>query len=121
MESEEIQLESEIGKITIAPEVLETTARLTALAVPGVVRLVSPAGMRRLLKPGGVKVEVTDRRVYVKLYVVTEPHINMLNVGHQIQDEVTRAIQNMIGMDVGAVDVYIEDVAHPFDESLVSG
>ncbi|MCX7682923.1 MAG: Asp23/Gls24 family envelope stress response protein [Anaerolineae bacterium] len=99
------------GRITIAPEVLEITARLTALAVPGVVRLISPPGMSRLLRHDGVKVEVVDNKVRVKLYVVTKPDVNMLNVGRHIQSEVTRAIQDMVGMEVECVDVYIEDVA----------
>jgi uncharacterized alkaline shock family protein YloU len=35
----------------------------------------------------------------------------MLSVGRHIQSEVTRAIQDMVGMEVECVDVYIEDVA----------
>jgi uncharacterized alkaline shock family protein YloU len=78
--------EPKTGRITIAPEVLETTARLTTLAVPGVARLISPPGVPRLL-------------------------------GRQIQVEVTRAIRDMVGMEVESVDVYIEDVAHPSEEA----
>jgi uncharacterized alkaline shock family protein YloU len=105
------------GRITIAPEVLETTARLTTLAVPGVARLISPPGVSRLLRHDGVEIEVTGNRVYVRLYVVTEPQANMLNVGRQIQAEVTRAIRDMVGMEVASVDVYIEDVARPSEEA----
>jgi uncharacterized alkaline shock family protein YloU len=105
-----------VGKITIAPEVLETTARLTTLAVPGVARLISPPGMQRLLRHDGVKIEVIENSVRVKLYVVTEPRANMLSVGRQIQAEVTRAIQDMVGMEVQSVDVYIEDVARSSGE-----
>jgi uncharacterized alkaline shock family protein YloU len=103
----------EVGRITIAPEVLETIARLTALAVPGVARLTSPPGVRRLLRRDGVRIKIIEDSVYVVLNVVTEPHVNLLRVGRQIQAEVTRAIQDMIGMDVGSVDVYIEDIAYP--------
>jgi len=103
----------EVGRITIAPEVLETIARLTALAVPGVARLTSPPGVRRLLRRDGVRIKIIEDSVYVMLNVVAEPHVNLLRIGHQIQAEVTRAIQDMIGMDVGSVDVYIEDVAYP--------
>jgi uncharacterized alkaline shock family protein YloU len=108
-----METQPKTGKITIAPQVLETTARLTTLAVPGVARLISPPGMRRLLRHAGVKTEVIGSRVRVRLYVVTEPHVSMLNVSRQIQAEVTRAIQDMIGMEVESVDVYVEDVAHP--------
>ncbi len=112
-----MEAQSKIGKITIAPEVLETTARLTALAVPGVVRLVSPPGMQRLLRQGEAKIEVIGNSVLVTLYIVTEPDVNMLSVGRKIQTEVTRAIQDMIGMQVQAVDVYIEDIA-PLSEPI---
>jgi len=104
------------GRITVAPQVLETIVRLTTLAVPGVARLASPSGMQRLWRHKGVEVEVVAGSVRVRQYVVTEPHANMLSVGRQIQAEVTRAIQDMIGMDVQSVDVYIEDVAYPSDE-----
>ncbi len=111
-----MEAEPKIGKIIIAPQVLETTIRLTTLAVPGVVRLISPPGMPRLLRHDGVKIQVAGNNVDVKLYVVTEPRVNMLNVGRQIQTEVTRAIRDMIGMDVQSIDVYIEDVVHSPEE-----
>jgi uncharacterized alkaline shock family protein YloU len=112
-----METQSMTGRITIAPEVLETTARLTTLAVPGVARLVSPPGMSRLLRHDGVGIEITGNKVYVRLYVVTEPQANMLSVGRQIQTEVTRAIRGMVGMEVESVDVYIEDVAPPSEEA----
>jgi uncharacterized alkaline shock family protein YloU len=99
------------GKITIAPEVLATTARLTTLAVPGVVRLISPAGMRHFLQDDGVKVKIIDGEVYVKLYIVVDSDVSMLNVGRKVQSEVTRALQEMVGVKVKSVDIYIEDVA----------
>jgi uncharacterized alkaline shock family protein YloU len=107
-----METQPKMGRITIAPEVLETVARLTALAVPGVVRLTTPPGVQRLLGQDGVNIEVAKDRVFVDVYVVTESEVNMLKIGHQIQSEVTRAIQEMIGMKVDSVDVHIEDVAH---------
>jgi len=112
-----MEAQPKTGKITVAPEVLETTARLTTLAIPGVTRMTSPAGIRRLLRHDGVKIEVIGNSVRVRLYVVTEPDANMLSVGRQIQAEVTRAIQDMVGMEVQSVDVYIEDVAYLSEES----
>jgi len=123
-----METQPQIGKITIAPEVLKTVARLTTLAVPGVTRLTSPSGVRHLLQRGGgrllkrdgghllkrdgVKIKVVEDRVQVELYVVTEPDTSMLGLSRQIQAEVTRAIQDMIGMKVQSVDVHIEDVAY---------
>ncbi|MGD8968081.1 MAG: Asp23/Gls24 family envelope stress response protein, partial [Anaerolineae bacterium] len=109
----EMETQANLGKITIAPEVLATTARLTALAVPGVCRLVSPPGVGRLLPNEGVKVKIVDDKVYVKVYVVTDPGVNMLAVGRKIRAEITRALQGMVGVEVEAVDVHIEDVGSP--------
>jgi uncharacterized alkaline shock family protein YloU len=106
-----METQPKIGKITIAPEVLETVARLTALAVPGVVRLAAPPGVQRLLGQDGVKIEVIQDRVCADVYVVTRQDVNMLNIGHQIQNEVARAIHDIVGMEVASVDVHIEDVA----------
>ena len=98
------------GTISIAPEVLETIARLTTLAVPGVARLVSPPGMRRLLGRNGVRIEVIGNRVHVGLHVVAEPDVNIREVGRQVQSEVARAIRDLVGMEAEAVDVCVEDV-----------
>ncbi len=105
------QTEGDIGRITIAPEVLVTTARLTALAVPGVVRLVAPPGVGRLFNSDGVRIQVADDRVRVKICVMTEPGVNLLGIGRKIRNEVTRALENMVGVEVEVVDVHIEDVA----------
>lgn len=108
-----METQANLGRITIAPEVLVTTARLTALAVPGVSRLVSPPGVGRLRPGEGVRVKTVDGKVYVKVYVMTDPGVNMLAVGRKIRAEITRALQDMVGVEVEAVDVHIEDVASP--------
>jgi uncharacterized alkaline shock family protein YloU len=100
-----------MGKITIAPEVLETIARLTALAVPGVTRLAEPPGVQRLIRHNGVHIEIVGDSVHVSVHVVTNPDASMLNIGHQIQTEVMRAIHDIVGMEVASVDVHISDVA----------
>jgi uncharacterized alkaline shock family protein YloU len=113
VEELEMETQANLGKITIAPEVLATTARLTALAVPGVARLISPSGVGRLLPNEGIRVKTVDDKVYVKVYVMIEPGVNMLTVGRKIRAEITRALQEMVGVEVHAVDVHIEDVISP--------
>jgi uncharacterized alkaline shock family protein YloU len=49
----------------------------------------------------------------VDLYVVAEPEANLLHLGQTLQNEVSRAIQEMVGMEVLAVNVYIQDVDFP--------
>lgn len=99
-----------LGRITVNPEVLETIARLTALAVPGVVRIAPPPKSRLLGGKEGVRITLHDGSVLVDLYLVVESGHNLLALGRQVQTEVTRAIRGMVGLDVEAVNVYIEDV-----------
>ena len=100
-----------LGRITVDPGVLETIARLTALAVPGVVRIASVPKSRFLGGKEGVRITLRNGSVLVDIYLVVEAGYNMLALGRQVQAEVTRAIQDMVGLDVEAVNVYIEDVA----------
>jgi|GEM_PF-72027 len=106
------------GKTTIAPEVLLTIARLTTLKVPGVSRM-SPisGGVNLLFQRGvgeGVRIEIKEGDlVYADLYVVLEHDLNMRDVSRKIQSQVARAISDMVGMQVGRVNVHIEDIDYP--------
>jgi uncharacterized alkaline shock family protein YloU len=102
------------GKTTIAPGVLVTIARLTALSVPGVAGMApSPPGVSRLLRRGygeGVELRVEDGSVSVDLYLVLERDTNVREVSRNVQKEVARAIEEMVGMEARQVDVHIEDI-----------
>lgn len=106
------------GSVTVEPGVLETIARLTALGVPGVVRI-AEKDVDRLLGISGksVAVQVQEGQVRVDLHLIAGPNMSLLRLGQSVQYEVTRAIQKMIGMPVERVDVYIEDVVYPQPES----
>ena len=99
------------GKITIAPEVLETVVRLTTLAVPGVVRVTPPVGLQRALGLKDViRVKAQEGVVQAELHIVVESDRNLLGIARQIQDEVSRAVEDMVGLSVADVNVYIEDI-----------
>lgn len=112
------------GSTTIAPEVLLTIAQLTALGVPGVSRLshIQGAGVNRLIKPSqyreGIKIEVDDDVVTVDIYLILKNDLNVRDISHNIQHEVTRAITEMVGMTVGRVNIHIEDIDFTTNESL---
>ena len=107
------------GKTTISIDVILTIARLTTLEVPGVSRMSTVPSRRfktMLLhrqEQDGLHIEVVDDLVYTDLYVILEPEINIREVGRNIQIAVARAITEMIGMQVGIVNVHIEDIDYP--------
>ncbi|MDZ4158378.1 MAG: Asp23/Gls24 family envelope stress response protein [Anaerolineaceae bacterium] len=102
------------GKTSIAPDVLVTIARLTALGVPGVSRLAKvPGGVDRFFKRGaseGVRITVENATVYADLHVILKRDVNVRDVSHTIQTKVSRAISEMVGMEVGKVNIHIEDI-----------
>lgn len=102
------------GKTTIALEVLVTIARLTTLSVDGVSRMATiPSEVNRLFKRGvseGVKISVEDDIVYADLYVNLKSDCNVRDVSHNIQSKVSRAISEMVGMDVGKINIHVEDI-----------
>ncbi len=105
------------GKTTVAPEVLLAIARMAALEVPGVYALhPTPGGVNRLLKRGageGVQLNINDNVVDVDLYLVLEHNVNLRQVSREVQQAVARAIEEMVGMTVGHINVHIEDIHYP--------
>jgi uncharacterized alkaline shock family protein YloU len=108
------------GKTTIAPEVLLTIARLTALDVTGVSRMsMVPSGVNRLFnrKFGeGVRIDITDDIVSADLYIILKNDVNIRDVSRKVQYQVARAISDMVGMQVGCVNIHIEDIDYPLVE-----
>lgn len=109
-------MEERLGTVRISPQVLSTIARLTTLSVPGVLRMYRDlsGGVDRLLKGRGagegVRIEVVDDAVMVDLYVVAASDISLFELGREIQSRVARAIKDMVGMPVLAVNVHVENV-----------
>lgn len=105
------------GKTTVAPDVLLTIARLTTLNVEGVSRLSpAPASVNRLLKRRygeGVVIDMQDDTVSAEIYVILKNDVNIRDVSRNIQSSVARAISEMVGMQVGRVNVHIEDIDYP--------
>jgi len=108
-------------KTTIAPEVLVTIARLTTLGREGISRLASmPSDVNRLFNRGtsdGVKITVAENIVNVDLFVILKQDYNAREVSRTIQTKVSRAISEMVGMDVGKINIHIEDIDFNVDKT----
>ncbi|MEI8130926.1 MAG: Asp23/Gls24 family envelope stress response protein [Leptolinea sp.] len=110
------------GKTTIAPEVLVSIARLTALGVPGVRRLaLAQNDFNRIFRRGineGVEIRVENDTVYADIHVVLNRDVNVREISRGIQTQVSRAFSEMVGMEVGKVNIHIEDIDFsPVNES----
>ena len=104
------------GKTTVAPDVLIEIARMAALKVAGVSGMAPVSGgVNRLFRRGigdGVRITIEEDTVFVDIYLILENGINIRDTSRNIQKKVTRAIHEMVGMDVGGVNIHIEDIAY---------
>jgi uncharacterized alkaline shock family protein YloU len=109
-------VEENLGKVTIAPNVLVTIVQKTADTVPGVAALCENVpGVKRLLGlhtvGRGVDVSVVDNQASINIYLVADRNVDLLRMGRELQHKVTRAVQDIVGMPVHHVNVHIEDIA----------
>ena len=108
--------EEALGIVRIAPQVLSTIVTNAALEIPGVVRMARSHDqwtrwLGREMPKQGVSLSVKDNTVSADLYLVVENGANIVNVGTTVQEEVSSALEHIVGMQVREVNVYIQDVA----------
>ena len=102
-----------LGRVLIAPAVLAQIVERTTLGVPGVAAMCSQhPRFDRLRGEGasGVHVRVVDDTVSADIAITAHGDANILELGRRIQREVGEALQYMVGMATGEINVYIDEV-----------
>lgn len=107
---------TELGRIEIAPEVIEVITGLAAAEVEGVAHMsggfvgdiAERLGRKNLAK--GVKVEVGKKEAAVDVYIIVKYGYKIPEVARNIQENVQNAIETMTGLKVIEVNVHIVDV-----------
>jgi uncharacterized alkaline shock family protein YloU len=67
----------------------------------------------RLFKHGandGVRISVQGNTVNADLFLIMKKDQNIREVSREVQSHVARAISEMVGMEVGRVNVHVEDI-----------
>jgi uncharacterized alkaline shock family protein YloU len=106
----------QLGAVRIARRVLRTVVEQAALHVPGVARM-AHGGARWPWLPGrsaphhGVGLEIHQGVVAIDLYLIVQPGANMVDVGMAVQEAVGAAVEHILGMSVGEINIYVRDVA----------
>jgi uncharacterized alkaline shock family protein YloU len=109
-----IDTSTDVERTTISPDVLHKIARLTTLSVQGVSRMASSKGSVTQFfsreEEKGAQVYIKNGKAYVDVYVVLMSDMNVRDIAREIQARVSRAISEMLGMEVGGVNIHIVDV-----------
>jgi uncharacterized alkaline shock family protein YloU len=110
----ELTQSSDLGRITIAPEVIAQIVGHTAAECYGVVGMAGKGRVARLLAreklTQGIEVTSRDDGLVIDLHVVVEYGLNLAEVAATVRSRVAYEVQRLTGLPVSAVEVHIEDV-----------
>lgn len=102
-----------LGKVEIAPEVIEVIAGIAASEVEGVAQMrgnFAAGVVERLGKKNhgkGVKVELSEEGIIVDVYCSMKFGVSIPTVAQEIQDNIRQALLNMTALDAEEVNVHI--------------
>ncbi len=106
----------DFGAVRIHQGVIALIARHAALQVPGVAEMSGSFadGLANIIgkTDRGVRVEMNepDQSLRLELHVTLEYGVRIPDVAWQIQNDVRRAVTEMTGKTVAAVDVIVQEV-----------
>lgn len=128
------ELVTEHGKTSIADSVVAKIVGMATREVPGVYAMGASfsraMGAVRERLPGsgggsnlgqGVAVEVGERQAAVDLDVIAEYGVSIPDLANGVRRNVIGAIEKMCGLEVTEVNVTVDDIHLPGDESDESG
>lgn len=102
-----------LGKVEIAPEVIEVIAGIAAAEVEGVSQMrgnFAAGVVERLGKKNhgkGVKVELSDAGIKVDVYCILKFGVSIPSVAQQVQDNIRQALLNMTALEPVEVNIHI--------------
>ncbi|WP_202076712.1 Asp23/Gls24 family envelope stress response protein [Caldalkalibacillus salinus] len=107
---------SELGKVEIAPDVLEVIAGLAASEIDGVAYMsggfvggiAERLGRKNLSR--GVKVELGENHSVIEVSIIVDYGVRIPEVATAVQENVKSTVQNMTGLDVVEVNVHVISV-----------
>jgi uncharacterized alkaline shock family protein YloU len=124
----EIKETVDMGIVKISDEVVEVIAGLAAADIKGVIGLSSGlvggithvlSGKKNLAK--GVKVNVGEDSASIDLNLVVQYGIRIPEIAVSVQENVKRAVESMTGLIVSGVNIYIQNVVLPKEETITEG
>ncbi|MCP8967051.1 Asp23/Gls24 family envelope stress response protein [Ectobacillus ponti] len=108
--------ETTLGKVEIAPEVIEVIAGIASTEVEGVAAMRGNFAAGVVEKLGrknhgkGVRVELTNEGIVVDVYVQMYFGVSIPSVAQRIQDNIRQALLTMTGLDLKEVNVHVVGV-----------
>ncbi|MGM0921230.1 MAG: Asp23/Gls24 family envelope stress response protein [Bacillota bacterium] len=105
--------ENGLGKVEIAPEVIEVIAGIAASEVEGVAQMrgnFASGVVERLGKKNhgkGVKVDLSEEGITIDVYCVMMFGVSIPTVAQRIQDNTRQALYNMTALEVNEINIHV--------------
>src|SRR3954471_13619430 len=102
-----------LGKVEIAPEVIEVIAGIAASEVEGVSQMrgnFASGVVERLGKKNhgkGVKVELSEEGIKVDVYCTMKFGVSIPTVAQKVQDNIRQALLNMTALDAEEINIHV--------------
>ncbi|MBD7935907.1 MULTISPECIES: Asp23/Gls24 family envelope stress response protein [Cytobacillus] len=107
------QEETGLGKVEIAPEVIEVIAGIAASEVEGVAQMRGNFASGVVEKLGkknhgkGVKVELAEEGIKVDVYCLMKFGVSIPTVAQSIQDNIRQALFNMTALETKEINIHV--------------
>ena len=108
--ADDLTLELEHGRLTIAREAVAEIVAETALGCYGVVGLSAGSRVGRMFRREGISVDGAADALRIELHVVVEHGLNLAQVASTIRSQVAYELERLTGLTVAAVKVHIQRV-----------
>ena len=108
--ADDLTLELEHGRLTIAREAVAEIVAETALGCYGVVGLSAGSRVGRMFRREGITVEGGPQALRIGLHVVIEHGLNLAEVAATVRSQVAYEVERLTSLTVAAVEVVIQRV-----------
>jgi uncharacterized alkaline shock family protein YloU len=108
--ADELTLDLERGRLTIAREAVAEIVAETTLGCYGVVGLSSGSRVGRMFRREGISVEGGPHALRIEVHVVVEHGLNLAEVASTVRSQVAYDVERLTGLSVQSVEVVIQRV-----------
>lgn len=109
--------ETNIGIVKISDEVVSIIAGVACSDIKGIAGMSGGivGGITQMLGgkknvSKGIKVTVGEDNAAIDLYVIVEYGISIPELAKKVQESVKKAVETMTGLEVSAVNIYVQNV-----------
>ncbi|SDG96543.1 Uncharacterized conserved protein YloU, alkaline shock protein (Asp23) family [Alteribacillus persepolensis] len=113
-----IEMNSQLGSIDVSTEVVATIAGGAAVDCYGIVGMASQKqikdGLSEILGRDnfsrGVVIREADEGIHIDMYIIVSYGTKISEVAYNVQSKVKYQLQQMLGLTVDSVNVYVQGV-----------